>query len=524
MSAAIAALCLTAVIAVGLLVYMTERAHYVQDNLDLQYQGLIGYIELDATVYETFMAARHHFFSFDNHRAYDQNLAQRDIEAQLMTLENNILAKAEFLDWTQSQVESEKESINALRKEISIAFDGLQSAYDVEAEARSEEAVARATYIFDVRIERMFEDMITAKITSEHDRMKRTQREIRSFSHLSTSLTIIVAICTVGITLWAIFTLLWQVQRGLDVLSRGTQRLAAGDLDHRIELEQQDELGQLARVFNHMASQFQKSQEALRRARNELEEKVDQRTEELNKANTELKERDEHRRQFFADIGHELRTPVTAIRGQAEVALRSKDHHLEHRSEALKKIVSLADQLSQDVSALFFIAREQAGVIDLRREPVDLAEVATRVIGNMSAYFEKEQATVKFRKPSDLEHLVDGTESRLSQLLSILLTNAIVHSHLGVTIQVDLTLSKNRVSLSVSDDGPGIPLPERKRVFERFYRMDNYLDGNVTGTGLGLPIARSLAHAHGGIIHIDESDMGGTEIHVSFPRYREDDE
>ncbi len=524
MSVAIGALCLIAVICVGLLVYMTERAHRVQDHLDLQYRGLIGFIELDSTIYETFMAARHTFFEFGEHRAFDPNTAKRDIETKLMTLENTILAKAEFLHWTQSQVESEKKVIADLRDEVAISFAELELAMNDPRGRRSEFAIERASYVFDVRIERMFEDMITTKITSERDRMQRAQRDIRSFSHLSTSLTIILAVCLIGITLWAIFTLLWQVQHGLDVLARGTQRLASGDLHHRIELNQQDELGQLARFFNHMASRFKTGQEALRTARNDLEQKVDLRTEELNKANSELKERDELRRQFFADIGHELRTPVTAIRGQAEVALRSKDHHLEHRSEALKKIVSLTDQLTQDVGALFFIAREQAGVIDLRRDAVDLGGVASRVISNMSAYFEKERATVRLVSSQGVEYLVDGTESRLSQLLSILLTNAIVHSHSGVSVTVTLSINKNRVLLVVSDNGPGIPSAERKRVFDRFYRMDNHLEGGVTGTGLGLPIARSLTHAHGGMIRVDESDEGGTEIYVSFPRSQDVDE
>ena len=523
MSIAIGALCLIAFVSFGFLVYTTERAHRSQDHLDLQYRGLIGFIELDATVCEIFTAAKTDFFGNNGHRSFDRASAERDIAEQLAKLENNVLAKALFLKWPQSQLQSEQAVLQNLREEVSTAFKELDLAYLAASELKEVEANNRARFVFDERIKLVFGEIVAQKIASEQDLMLRTQRETRAFSHLSTSVIFLVAAFMIGISLWAIFNCLWQLQRGLDVLLRGTHRLASGDLTHRIELEQQGELGQLAQVFNRMAAQFEKNQTALRRVRNDLEDKVVQRTEELNNANIELKERDEHRRQFFADIGHELRTPVTAIRGQAEVALRSKDYHLEQRTEALHKIVSLSDQLSQDVSALFFIAREQAGVIDLRREPVDLGDVSRKVVGNMSAYFEKQRAIVQLVASEETEYLVEGTESRLTQLLGILLTNAVVHSHTGVTVRVMLTATRKRVSLSVGDNGPGIPPAARKRVFERFYRMESQFKGSVTSTGLGLPIARSLVHAHGGMIRIDESDQGGTEVRISFQRYHEEE-
>lgn len=522
LTAAVVALCVMSIISVGLLVYVIEGSHRMQDQVELRYRNLVSLIEFDRDVYATFMAAQHKFFNLHDHPQFDKETMKRDLELQVFELESQLLSTAEFLGSDNAEIVSEKATMFRLKKEIEAAFLELDAADVAYSQKKFQEAEEIAKYVLDLRIGGSFNEMLEAKIATERERIDYVRRGSRSFSHTTTRLTVIISILIIGIALWAIFTLLWQVQNGLDVLARGADRFAKGDLSHQIDLAPRDELGQLATVFNGMAAEFQSSQDALQAATNDLEEKIDTRTRELNQTNLELEERDERRRQFFADVGHELRTPVTAIKGQAEVALRSKNNHLEQRSEALQKIVSLTDQLIQDVSALFFIAREQAGVIDLRQEAVDLSSVVSQAAENMSAYFDKEQASVEVHSAKNVEHLIEGTESRLKQLVNILLTNAIAHSHTGVHIDVEVTGTAKRVHLTVSDDGPGIPFSERQRVFERFYRMATHSDSPVSGTGLGLPIARSLTLAHAGLIRVDESKHGGTEIRASFPRYQED--
>jgi len=229
-----------------------------------------------------------------------------------------------------------------------------------------------------------------------------------------------------------------------------------------------------------------------------------------------LTERDRLRRQFFADIGHELRTPVTAIRGEAEVALRAKTDVETARKNALNTIVSLSEQLTEGVSDLFLIAREQAGVLDFRNHNLCLYEAVADCVDQMQGVVRENGASLRI-ETEGASLPIDGERNRICQLVRILVSNALTHTQTGVSITVSTALEGDQAVLAVADDGPGIPESERPRVFDRYVRGAKESARAASGTGLGLAIAKSIARAHAGTISVGDSASGGTRIEARFP-------
>ena len=513
-----------AVFSVGLIFYVTERANWVQDNFALRFEGVDELLQLDGQVEDTFILAEHNIFNQD--RDYDLDLQQRKsgVAVSLASLENNIVAKSNFFGWTDTETDAELEKLGLLKQEIEDAFVELDEALLDFAEGREDAAKDRARYIIMVRLQRTIGPLMNEILETRRARLLSVQQELQANGQLCRILIIIVALVALGLTSWFVGFILWQLRHGLDVISEGSKKLSAGEFDHRIAWDHDDELGSIATLLNQMAQCMEHNRSTLTKVQAELEQTVEKRTSALAEANEELENRDEMRRQFFAEMGHELRTPVTAIRGQAEVALRAKVDKEAAQVSALERIISLTDQLTQDVSSLFFIAREQAGVLDLRRDPIDLGVLAENCLANMQAYLDSGKAIVSSRIGPGSDFVIDGLENRLNQLITTLISNAIDHSHLGVRIQLQVREAGQYVYMTISDDGPGIPPTERERVFQRFYRLGQNQMNTGFGAGLGLPIARSLVHAHGGVIHIDESLLGGTEINIRFEKSKEAEE
>jgi signal transduction histidine kinase len=214
----------------------------------------------------------------------------------------------------------------------------------------------------------------------------------------------------------------------------------------------------------------------------------------------------ERERIFAADAAHELRSPLSAIAAVAQAARTSAPP--ESRA-AFEEIARGALDASDVVSDLLTLARNP-GRRALHAEPVDLGAV---VVGS-SRETESVAAARGLRLESSPESaIVDGDERRLRELARNLLENAIRHARGRVTIAS--RRNGQLCQLVVEDDGEGVPLPERERIFERFYRRAN--DG--TGTGLGLAIVRWIADAHDGSVTVDEGALGGARFVATIPAY-----
>lgn len=217
-------------------------------------------------------------------------------------------------------------------------------------------------------------------------------------------------------------------------------------------------------------------------------------------------------RQFLADASHELRSPLAAIRGYAELAGRSTEPLPPDVDHALRRVSSQAERMTSLVEDMLLLARIDAGR-PLAREPVDLSQLVVDAVSDAHAAGPDHHWTLAL--PDDAV-VVDGDAARLGQVLANLLANARVHTPAGTTVRAELGNGPGEVVMAVLDDGPGIPAELLPRVFGRFARGDSSRSRAAGSTGLGLAIAHAVVVAHGGTISVD-SVPGCTAFVVRLP-------
>ena len=221
----------------------------------------------------------------------------------------------------------------------------------------------------------------------------------------------------------------------------------------------------------------------------------------------------ERERAFVADAGHELRTPLALLRTEIELALHQGDSPEELR-EALCNASSEVERLSRLAESLLLIARSDRGRLALRRESFDIGELFESVLSRVEWRPEAEAATLSAHAPPGVR--ISADRLRLEQALGNLLDNALRHG--GTRICLVAAPNDGEIELHVRDDGPGFPPGFLPRAFERFARPDPARGSG--GAGLGLSIAHTIATAHGGSAHA-ENTAAGTDVWISIPAHEE---
>jgi PAS domain S-box-containing protein len=230
---------------------------------------------------------------------------------------------------------------------------------------------------------------------------------------------------------------------------------------------------------------------------------------------TKFREAEELKSTFISIISHELRTPVSLIKGYAET-LRREDARWEAEvvRDSLAVIDEEADRLAALIDNLLDASRLQAGALRLSMAEVALDQLAARLVEKFKTQTSTHTLSVAF--PADFPVII-GDEARLTQVLSNLLSNAIKYSR-GGRVTVRGSVGPSQVTVSVSDEGPGIAAPDLPHVFDRFYRADSELTKRVKGTGLGLFLAKAVVEAHGGRIWVESTAGQGTTFFFTLPR------
>ncbi len=217
---------------------------------------------------------------------------------------------------------------------------------------------------------------------------------------------------------------------------------------------------------------------------------------------------------FVADASHELRTPLALIRANAEVLQREADRPVQANIASVNDVISETDRLSGMVGQLLTLARAD-GKPQTISQKVDLSVIAADTVREMRLLAEPRQITIALE--AGVAAWVRGDPSRLRELLTILLDNAMKYSDDGATARVAVTNSNHRAVLQVSDNGHGIPADALPRIFDRFYRVDKARSREMGGAGLGLSIAKLIAERHGGTIKIESVVGVGTTATVELP-------
>jgi signal transduction histidine kinase len=237
---------------------------------------------------------------------------------------------------------------------------------------------------------------------------------------------------------------------------------------------------------------------------------------ELAHQNDKLRELDTLKDTLLANVSHDLRTPLTAILGYAEL-LRRRGGLTEQQARAANVIERNARRLLRMVNGLLLLASQRAGQLTLDREPVDLVQLANEALELAQPLATEADVDLRLDTQSPTTR-IDGDRMRLTQLLDNLLANAIKFSPNGGQVTVRVWHDASTACLEIEDDGPGIPADTLEHLYQPFATGS----GNPrSGTGLGLAIVRAIADAHQATINLDSQPQRGTRFNIRFPRRRD---
>lgn len=215
-------------------------------------------------------------------------------------------------------------------------------------------------------------------------------------------------------------------------------------------------------------------------------------------------------RRFVADAAHELRTPLTAIKLQTQIAQRSLESGDRHK--ALAELQAGVERASHLVAQLLQMARLEPDGARAPATTVRLDELMKTVVGAFSAQAEAHNLDLGITEAPPME--IIGRADSLRVMLDNLVDNALRYTPRGGRVDLALTQEEGKAIMTVSDNGPGIPVEERERVFERFHRLAG---GDIPGSGLGLAIVREVATQHHASVVLDDTPGGGLTVRILFP-------
>ncbi len=268
------------------------------------------------------------------------------------------------------------------------------------------------------------------------------------------------------------------------LMDQQTRSISAGSLSARLNVpNSRDEVGRLATTINDLLARLDAAFQEQQR--------------------------------FVVDSSHELRTPVTVVRTEAEVALEQVRTPVEYQ-DSLVLIKDEAERLSRIVEDLFLLARQPFGSPALARETVSLDDVV-RECGRAAQVLATRKG-LKFEVPTVLPEItIQGDDELLKRMVLNLLDNAVKYTPAGGEVQITLATQNGNAQISISDTGMGIPRDDQEHVFDRFYRVDKARSRALGGAGLGLAIARWIVEAHEGKLYVESKLGSGSTFKIKLP-------
>jgi signal transduction histidine kinase len=357
--------------------------------------------------------------------------------------------------------------------------NGVQRSYQIEMAARVQIAEGRGGKA-DRRV-------VTRQIQRRQELQDRISDDTRNTALL------VAAGLIAGLTgaLLLFSGLISSMRRPLEELVDAAGRLAGGDLKARVEVGGLSETAALGSAFNEMAEQLERDanqREVLDRMKDE----------------------------FVLTASHELRSPLTSVQGFAELLMLERESLTPRQVETVEVILDNSRHLVRLLNDLLDLARSDAGRLVIRPQPTELAPLIEDSVRLMRAQTDADRQTLSTAIDPELPP-VQAEADRIRQVLVNLLTNAHEYSPEGASIAVMARVAGAEVEIAVSDNGPGIPPDQLEHIFQRFVRGEAGLTQRVGGTGLGLPISKSLVELHGGELAVDSTVGVGSTFSFRLP-------
>jgi signal transduction histidine kinase len=272
-----------------------------------------------------------------------------------------------------------------------------------------------------------------------------------------------------------------RILRPLRTMTTTARRISASNLHERLDLHgPKDELKELSDTFDELLDRLQRSWDS--------------------------------QRQFVANVSHELRSPLTRLRLQADIAATDPEATVESLQSGYQAVIAATQQQEELIASLLSLAKGQRGLN--HQETVDLAAIAADVLRAQRQHAERRGLHID----TDIQTAeVSGDPRLIEQLVQNLIDNAVLHNTVGGEVNVSTASHTEKAVLSVSNDGPIIPPTELERLFRPFERLEPGRRHHNTGHGLGLSIVEAIAIAHGGVITTRSRPEGGLSLEIGFP-------
>ena len=432
-----------------------------------------------------------------------------EIEARLTGYRRSIEGERQVLESTPVQAANQDDEIRNAEI-LSRLFAGLKGDVlnatggpsRIDAERRSIEALAR-----EVASRERAESLGTIEA------MRRLRGQV---TWLGAAIPLVVGIFGAAGAL----IMLASLVRPLEVLKAAAARAGRGETPAPVTVQGFAELRAFAEAFNRMETEIAAQREALSQANVGLEAQVRERTKEIEASREKLAEIDRTRRLFFSKLSHELRTPATVIRGEAEVALRDAKAPASRLREALEHVVANGAFLQRRLEDMLALARAEDGRVALQRDPVDLSAVVRQTVALAEPYIRSSGMILTAELPEAAGPTILGDASWLQQALLALVDNAAKFAAGSETIRFSLNAEDGEARIVVADGGPGVAPEDLPFLFDSYYQAPGAPGSGAKargGSGLGLSIARWVAEQHGGTITAANDPERGLVIEIRLP-------
>lgn len=323
----------------------------------------------------------------------------------------------------------------------------------------------------------------------------------RLVRHLSRDTLVSFMLVTVIATIcfFIIYFLLFikRIVKDMTYISDRIIDIADGKSDEKIIIERQDEIGEIAGRINEM-------------------------TEQINQLITSERDALQSNKDLITCVAHDLRTPITSVKGYLDLALDTKHYDLEQRQKYVRIAQTKANRLEYLIHDLFNYTKLTSGEITLHRSKIDLVQLVEQMVEEFYPLFQEEEleCTTKYNI-SYLEMNMDG--ELIARAVQNLFSNAIKYGKDGKHVYVELECLEQEVQIRVTNYGLVIPEESIKHLFDKFYRVERSRNVKTGGTGLGLNIAQEIVHLHGGRIQVT-SGASGTCFTIALPLHKEEEE
>ncbi|MDC2889397.1 ATP-binding protein [Psychrosphaera algicola] len=366
-----------------------------------------------------------------------------------------------------------------------------------------------------------------------------SESNVRHHESNITLLTVMIVLISVVIAPMLLFYVFSRhVIQPIEKLANAKQQVAQGMLDVKLEVPNNDELGELFAAFNVMVRQLVVYRENERESRLRLEYKVKERTEELEKTNYALansnrdlevakqisEQANDLKSAFVANISHEIRTPLTAILGFTEQVIADMPSS-KYQMDLLTRVLKSGKHLLALINDILDLSKIESEKLELEVSEFDMFELFNDVISILSSQAADKDLEFQFNQHFPLPRLVRTDATRLRQVLLNLASNAIKFTAEGfIHIDVRYIQQTKLIEVTVSDSGIGMSADVQQRIFTPFVQADVSISRRFGGTGLGLVISKSLTHLLGGDIRVFSEEEKGSEFVMNFALSLDNDE